>query len=172
MQKQNFSGTICRKNGEKICKVGVVLTGDKIIEKIIFTPPEVELPLESIKPISENPALQKYIENAFYGFDDEFSHAPMAKTEFWKLVYEKLRAVPYGKRITYKELAEICQSPNAARAVGNALRNNPLPIMYPCHRVLATGGGLGGFAGNHKDWINIKEKFLFAEKNNERMIVL
>jgi O6-methylguanine-DNA--protein-cysteine methyltransferase len=44
--------------------------------------------------------------------------------------------------------------------------------MYPCHRDLATGGGLGGFAGNHKDWINIKEKFLFAEKNNERMIVL
>jgi len=172
MQKQNLSGTICLENGDKICKIGVILAQKNLIEKIIFAPLDRNLPLENQTPISENPALAKYIENAFYKFGNEFSHLPFTKTHFNCVIFEKLREVPYGKTISYKELAKLSGSEKAARAVGNALRNNPLPIIYPCHRILATNGGLGGFAGNHEDWINIKKQFLLAEKNNKKMIIL
>ncbi|MCH7949147.1 MAG: methylated-DNA--[protein]-cysteine S-methyltransferase [Candidatus Dadabacteria bacterium] len=65
-------------------------------------------------------------------------------TEFQKAVWKKLLEVPYGKVVTYRELAELIGKPNAARAVGNALSVNPVPIVVPCHRVLASGG-IGGY---------------------------
>jgi methylated-DNA-[protein]-cysteine S-methyltransferase len=55
--------------------------------------------------------------------------------------------VPFGRTTTYGELAEKIGNPKAARAVGNALGSNPIPIVVPCHRVLRTGGALGGYAG-------------------------
>lgn len=55
--------------------------------------------------------------------------------------------IPYGKTASYKEIAERIGNPKAVRAVGNANANNPIPIVIPCHRVLATGGGLGGYGG-------------------------
>ncbi len=55
--------------------------------------------------------------------------------------------VPFGRTTTYGELAARIGNPKAARAVGNALGSNPIPIVVPCHRVLRTGGALGGYAG-------------------------
>ena len=55
--------------------------------------------------------------------------------------------VPFGRSTTYGEIAEQIGNPKAARAVGNALGSNPIPIVVPCHRVLRTGGALGGYAG-------------------------
>ena len=55
--------------------------------------------------------------------------------------------IPYGKVSTYKEMANAAGSPRGARAAGNALGSNPIPIVVPCHRVLASGGGLGGYGG-------------------------
>ncbi|MDQ6816718.1 MAG: methylated-DNA--[protein]-cysteine S-methyltransferase, partial [Actinomycetota bacterium] len=55
--------------------------------------------------------------------------------------------VPYGSVSTYKHLAEQAGSPRAARAAGNALGANPLPILVPCHRILHSDGGLGGYTG-------------------------
>jgi len=55
--------------------------------------------------------------------------------------------VPYGRVTTYGEMAAAAGSPRAARAAGNALGSNPIPIVVPCHRVLHAGGGLGGYAG-------------------------
>lgn len=57
-----------------------------------------------------------------------------------------LRDIPFGVSLTYKELAEITGSPRGARAVGNACARNPFPLVIPCHRVLATDKGLGGFS--------------------------
>jgi len=68
-------------------------------------------------------------------------------TEFEILVYENLKAIPYGKAITYAELASLCGRPRAARAVGNAMAKNPVPIVVPCHRVLRSDGGIGGWSG-------------------------
>jgi len=61
-------------------------------------------------------------------------------------VYTAARAVPWGRTATYGELARRIGQPLAARAVGQALGQNPLPIIIPCHRVLASGGKIGGFS--------------------------
>jgi methylated-DNA-[protein]-cysteine S-methyltransferase len=55
--------------------------------------------------------------------------------------------VPFGQVTTYGQMAEAAGSPRASRAAGNALGSNPIPIVVPCHRVLHSGGGLGGYAG-------------------------
>jgi methylated-DNA-[protein]-cysteine S-methyltransferase len=55
--------------------------------------------------------------------------------------------IPFGRTATYTEIAERIGRPRAARAVGNALGSNPIPIVIPCHRVLRSGGALGGYGG-------------------------
>jgi methylated-DNA-[protein]-cysteine S-methyltransferase len=65
---------------------------------------------------------------------------------FPRAVYEVLhRDVPYGETVSYGELAEMAGKPGAARAVGNAMSRNPVPIVVPCHRVVAAGGRIGGY---------------------------
>ncbi len=66
--------------------------------------------------------------------------------EFNRRVYAVARAVPPGETITYGEIAERIGERGAAQAVGQALERNPFPIVVPCHRVLAAGGGIGGFS--------------------------
>ncbi len=72
----------------------------------------------------------------------------------WRLVRgfagDVLRAtarIPFGAISSYREIAGAAGSPNAYRAAGNALGSNPIPIVVPCHRVLHSGGGLGGYTG-------------------------
>jgi methylated-DNA-[protein]-cysteine S-methyltransferase len=66
---------------------------------------------------------------------------------FQRGVLLALLQVPYGEVVTYGGLAVLAGYPGAARAVGGAMRGNPLPIVVPCHRVLPRSGGLGGFGG-------------------------
>lgn len=80
-------------------------------------------------------------------------------TDFRRQVLFALRDIPYGHFITYGELARRIGKPKASRAVGNALGNNPLPIVLPCHRVVAAEGNLGGFTGG----IELKIKLLELE---------
>ena len=55
--------------------------------------------------------------------------------------------IPYGKVVTYGEFAAMAGKPKAARAAGSACASNPIPIIYPCHRVVRTGGALGNYGG-------------------------
>ncbi len=66
---------------------------------------------------------------------------------FLRRAREACAAIPYGEVRTYKQLAIAAGSPEAVRAAGNAMARNPIPIVVPCHRVLRTGGGLGGYGG-------------------------
>ncbi|MDQ6682564.1 MAG: methylated-DNA--[protein]-cysteine S-methyltransferase [Chloroflexota bacterium] len=66
---------------------------------------------------------------------------------FARGVLHATAAIPFGQVTTYGHLAEAVGSPRAARAAGNALGSNPIPIVVPCHRVLHAGGGLGGYTG-------------------------
>jgi methylated-DNA-[protein]-cysteine S-methyltransferase len=66
---------------------------------------------------------------------------------FGRRVLEATHQVPFGSVTTYKQMANEAGSPRAARAAGNALGANPLPIIVPCHRVLHADGGLGGYTG-------------------------
>jgi methylated-DNA-[protein]-cysteine S-methyltransferase len=66
---------------------------------------------------------------------------------FGRRVLQATAQIPFGSVSTYKEVATEAGSPRAHRAAGNALGSNPLPIVVPCHRVLHSGGGLGGYTG-------------------------
>jgi methylated-DNA-[protein]-cysteine S-methyltransferase len=66
---------------------------------------------------------------------------------FRRSVLRRIARIPYGQVTTYKALATSAGSPRAFRAAGSACGSNPLPLIVPCHRVLATGGGLGGYGG-------------------------
>ena len=61
-------------------------------------------------------------------------------------IYDALRAVAWGETVTYGELARRAGAPGAAQDVGVAMARNPVPLIIPCHRVLAAGGKLGGFS--------------------------
>ena len=67
-------------------------------------------------------------------------------TAFQRRVWLALRDIPYGTTISYRELAARVGSPRGFQAVGQANGHNPLPILIPCHRVIAADGGLGGYA--------------------------
>ena len=66
-------------------------------------------------------------------------------TEFQVQVFEAVRKIPYGETMTYKQVAKIIGHPKAERAVGNALHNNPLQVIIPCHRVVTSRGKIGGY---------------------------
>ena len=68
-------------------------------------------------------------------------------TDFRKRVWAALMDIPYGKTISYKELAVSIGQPNASRAVGGANNNNPISIIVPCHRVIGADGSLTGYGG-------------------------
>ena len=70
-------------------------------------------------------------------------------------VLEQLSTVPFGETVSYRDLAEQTGRPGASRAVGSAMATNPIPIVVPCHRVLRTGGALGGYGGglDTKVWL-------------------
>ena len=68
-------------------------------------------------------------------------------TRFRRRVLQECAQIPFGATSTYREIARAAGSPKGFRAAGNALGSNPIPIVVPCHRVLASSGGLGGYTG-------------------------
>jgi O-6-methylguanine DNA methyltransferase len=80
-------------------------------------------------------------------------------TAFQRRVWAALQAIPAGKTETYARLAATLKNPKAARAVGGACGANPVPLLIPCHRVVAAHGGLGGFSGG----LHWKRKLLGRE---------
>lgn len=68
-------------------------------------------------------------------------------TEFQRKVWQELKKIPYGETISYKILAGRISGSNYSRAVANANGKNPISIIIPCHRVIASDGGLGGYTG-------------------------
>ena len=80
-------------------------------------------------------------------------------SSFQEAVWQALRYIPYGETRTYKWLAEKVGRPDGARAVGQALARNPIPIIIPCHRIVSVNG-LGGYSGG----LALKRKLLDLEK--------
>jgi AraC family transcriptional regulator of adaptative response/methylated-DNA-[protein]-cysteine methyltransferase len=98
--------------------------------------------------------------NAFLGATGKSALAiRMTGTPFQQKVWKELLKVPAGEVISYAELARRIKNPKAMRAVGSAMGANPVPILVPCHRVIASSGGLGGFGGG----LALKRQLLEAE---------
>lgn len=87
--------------------------------------------------------LKQYFEGSLKQFT-----VPLAPegTDFQRSVWKELCRIPYGKILSYKQIALNLNNPKSYRAVGNANGKNPIPIIIPCHRVICTGGKLGGFS--------------------------
>ena len=88
-----------------------------------------------------------------------------AGTHFQRRVWEQISAIPTGRTHTYGEVAKNIK--NAPRAVGQACGSNPYPVVVPCHRVVATGGGLGGFARERGGFLLDVKRWLLAHESNE-----
>ena len=101
--------------------------------------------------------LESYFNRKLTEFSVPYIEPKLPK--FSKKVLNETKKIPYGKVVSYSELAERINS-NAVRAVGNALARNPLPILIPCHRVVGKNG-IGGFSGG----VEIKKRLLRLERS-------
>ncbi len=101
--------------------------------------------------------LKAYFGGQQVAFPDELDLC--AATPFQGKVWQITRLIPYGRTRSYRWVAEQIGQPGAARAVGQALGRNPLPVIIPCHRVLKSDGSIGGFSGG---W-QMKKRLLSLE---------
>jgi methylated-DNA-[protein]-cysteine S-methyltransferase len=94
----------------------------------------------------------------------DFANVPLALdhlTSFGRRVIGACRRIGWGQTRSYGELANECGAPGAARAVGTVMAKNRYPLVVPCHRVLASGGGLGGYSA--PDGLRMKRRLLATE---------
>lgn len=98
------------------------------------------------------------------GDPQQFADVPISTehlTPFAERVVDECRKVPWGHVLTYADLAKKAGRPGAARAVGNVMASNRLPLVVPCHRVVGSGGGLGGYSA--PGGVATKRRLLRAE---------
>jgi len=122
--------------------LGIRLSGGRLVG-IDFVPPRACL------DAAPDGAAREVLDQLFHYFEDPAWRfdlpVAMHGTPFQRRVWQALRRISSGSTRSYGELARELDS--SARAVGGACRRNPIPIVVPCHRVIATGGGAGGFMG-------------------------
>ena len=123
-----------------------------------------EGPVSLLADDSLPPRLTAFIDTArreldayFNGVPTDFADLTLAPrgTPFQRRVWRQLRRIPHGSTISYGELARRLGKPKASRAVGQATGANPIPLIVPCHRVIAADGSLGGYAAgpDRKLWL-------------------
>jgi methylated-DNA-[protein]-cysteine S-methyltransferase len=103
--------------------------------------------------------IRRYFNGEPVDFDDKLDLS--GATSFQQSVWRTVRHIPRGETRSYGWVASQIGLPNAARAVGQALKRNPVPIVIPCHRVVAGNGTLGGFSGG----VKIKKFLLQLEQS-------
>ncbi len=101
--------------------------------------------------------LKKYLKGDLKRFDCKLD---LKGTSFQKKVWTALSRIPYGQTRSYKEVAQAIGHPKAFRAVGNSNGQNSIPLIIPCHRVIESNGGLGGFGHG----VKVKRLLLDFEK--------
>ncbi len=144
----------------KIGRIGIGEKDNKVIAVVFdgerYDPSWIEkdtpLKKKTIKQINE------YLDGKRKTFDIDINYTS-ASTFFLKVI-KVLQKIPYGKTITYKDIARKVHNAKAYRAVGMACNRNPLPILIPCHRVIATTGAMIGYRGG----VEIKKKLLDLEQ--------
>ena len=155
----------------KIGKILVTKT-DKGLNNLLFHQPtwgrffeelKKNKRLELVEAKSRFSRLRKQLNDYFSGKKVKFSEKLdlSGGTLFEQKVWKKMLKIPYGKIISYGKLAAMSGDAGKARAVGNACGKNPVSIIVPCHRVIKSDGGLGGYGGG----IELKKRLLKIEKS-------
>lgn len=113
-----------------------------------------------------NPDLRDQLKRYADGEPISFTHVeltwPKPLTRFRRRVISETRRISWGSTLTYGELAARAGSPRAARAVGTVMASNRFPFVIPCHRVVGSAGGLGGFTA--PGGVGLKERLLMMER--------
>ncbi|WP_135606853.1 methylated-DNA--[protein]-cysteine S-methyltransferase [Methanococcoides sp. NM1] len=107
--------------------------------------------------------LHRYLAGELKEFDVELSPEG---SDFQKVVWDALTKIPYGKTVSYGDVAEMIGKPKAARAVGLANSSNPIQIIIPCHRVVSSNGKLAGYAGGLDVMVELLELEGIKTKSN------
>jgi methylated-DNA-[protein]-cysteine S-methyltransferase len=118
------------------------------VREVRFGKPDARL-LAAAEPSEKmTVGIRRQLKEYFAGKLSEFT-VPLdpVGTPFQKKVWKELSAIPFASTISYKDLAARVGNPRACRAVGGANGSNPLPIVVPCHRVIAADGSMGGYSG-------------------------
>lgn len=114
----------------------------------------------SIKASDHLTQTERQLREYFAGKRKKFSiKLDISGTEFQESVWYALNKISYGKTVSYAQQAKLVRKPKAFRAVGSANGKNPVAIILPCHRVIASNGTLGGYGGG----LSIKRKLLALE---------
>jgi methylated-DNA-[protein]-cysteine S-methyltransferase len=118
---------------------------DEVLERIAarLSPRVLEAPARLDEARRE---LEEYFEGRRHDFELPLDWS-LIREGFGRRVLKATAAIPFGEVSTYRGVATEAGNERAVRAAGNALGANPLPVVVPCHRVLRTGGGLGGYTG-------------------------
>jgi methylated-DNA-[protein]-cysteine S-methyltransferase len=128
--KDGFHGVFFNKQPIKLVKkLGMSKPEEKTLSKVVGQ-------------------LEEYFAGQRKRFDLTFN---LSGTHFQKQVWRELFKIPFGKTVSYKDIAQRIKNPKAVRAVGSANGKNPVCIIIPCHRVIAADGSIGGYSGGlHK----------------------
>jgi methylated-DNA-[protein]-cysteine S-methyltransferase len=114
------------------------------------------------------PELLDGLEDYLFGKNVSFDDIPLdlsRQPPFRRKVQEACRKIPYGKTLSYAELAARAGNPAAVRAVGSAMSHNPIPVLIPCHRVCRSDGSLGGFSA--PGGASLKQRLLDMERGKD-----
>ena len=136
----------------------IIFNLEKDNSKLVNT---IQLQPEDSNLFSVYPQLKQYFIGERKHFDLPLE---IEGTEFQKRVWNELLKIPYGKTISYKELAIRLGDEKVIRAAASANGSNPLPIVIPCHRVIGSDGSLVGYGGG----VKIKEKLLILEGSRQK----
>ncbi|HSA05918.1 MAG TPA: methylated-DNA--[protein]-cysteine S-methyltransferase [Candidatus Gastranaerophilales bacterium] len=134
-----------------------IVWDEKGLKRISFSPIDIKAEKKRYNLLTEQ--LKAYFAGELQKFNLEIA---LEGSDFQQKVWAELLKIPYGKTVTYKEISAAINNSNANRAVGMACNKNPIPVIIPCHRVIAQNGGLTGYAGGLK----LKQKLLKLEGNN------
>lgn len=138
--------------------ITIVSKSMKITEIILNS---TDLPTEDFDDLAvrTREEIEAYLNGDLHDFTVPIS---LDLSKFQNQVLMKIRTIPYGETVSYERLAEEAGFSKAYRAVGTACKNNPLPLIIPCHRVIKKNGDLG----NYRYGMDLKEYLISKEKKS------
>lgn len=150
-----------------VCGLTIGHASPQNVRDLVFSRIDTDESARTIEEVDWFPELRIRMQQFAAGFVTGFADVEIQlpnMTAFQERVVRATRRIPYGQTISYGQLAAKAGSPRAARAVGNVMASNRIPVIIPCHRVIASGGRPGGFSAPLGT--DLKQRMLAIESVN------